>query len=291
VVDDSVSGVGGTMLTFEAILESNLEKLTFVSTKNLTLKDAFRDFDLFIFGNITNLNKNIIDVLVLIMETKPFVKIEFDYGYCIYRGRIPHEMLGGENCNCYKNHDLSTIYKLIHEKSLHTFYMSGEQIAIHNEDLSKINNISGRFKNPQSVLSSCFSKENLILFKELRKKPKNEKYAIIDGQGGWHTQAKGIKESVEYSKSKSLQFDLIKTDTHREMLNILSNYKGLVSMPIIHDTCPRITIEAKLMGLEVLTNNMSQHIRESWWNSDLETVFEFVKSRPNHFWETLKCLK
>ena len=61
-------------------------------------------------------------------------------------------------------------------------------------------------------------------------------------------------------------------------------------MPIIHDTCPRITIEARYMGLKVITNEFSQHIGEEWWQGTDEEAFSFTKSRPKFFWEKLKCL-
>jgi len=75
------------------------------------------------------------------------------------------------------------------------------------------------------------------------------------------------------------------------MIELLSNYKGLITMPIIHDTCPRITIEARYMGLEVITNEKSQHITEDWWKKTDEIAYKFTKSRPFYFWEKLKCLK
>ena len=57
------------------------------------------------------------------------------------------------------------------------------------------------------------------------------------------------------------------------MINLLSSYKGLISLPIIEDTCPRITLEARYMGLEVITNKMSQHTKEDWWvKSDEEAL-------------------
>ena len=65
------------------------------------------------------------------------------------------------------------------------------------------------------------------------------------------------------------------------MLDKLSEYKGLIFLPIIEDTCPRITIEAKLMGLEVITNENSQHTTESWWNSSLDEIENYLTERPN----------
>ena len=75
------------------------------------------------------------------------------------------------------------------------------------------------------------------------------------------------------------------------MLHLLSGYKGLINKPIIDDTCPRVTIEAKLMGLEVIADEMSQHIAEKWWKQTPGKIVDYLSSRPKLFWEIVKCLK
>ena len=283
LIDDSVLGVGGTSLTLDAIVEPNKKNVSFRSTSEFSLTDLY-GFDFFVLGNLINFSQNSLDSIKLLMEEKPFVKIEFDYGYCPYRGNIPHRILGGEECRCpEKNSHLYDVYKLIRKNAKHIFFMSENQMKIHEEHVDPIDELR------KSVLSSCFTKETLLLFKKLKKKHKNNKYAIIDGQGGWHTQAKGINESIKYAESNKIEFELIKTKTHLEMLNKLSNYKGLISLPIIDDTCPRITLEARYMGLDVITNEFSQHISEKWWKGSDEEAFSFTESRPDYFWKKLKC--
>lgn len=285
LVDDSVAGVGGTSLTLDAIIEPNKEGVELIPTTEFSLKDVF-SYDFFIFGNIVNFTPNSLDAVKLVLEQRKFVKIEFDYGYCKFRGEVPHQKLGGCDCDCREfNHYFNDLYDLIRSNALHIFYMSKEQMSIHDNYLNKIDD------DKKSVLSSCFTKENLEAFKKLKKKKKNNKYAIIDGNGGWHTEAKGISKSIEYAKQNNLEYDLIKTKTHPELLEILSTYKGLITLPIIHDTCPRVTIEARFMGLDLITNDFSQHITEEWWKSDDESAFNFTKSRPKYFWEKIKCLK
>lgn len=280
LVDDSVNFLGGTSLTLDAIIEPNKGNVTFVSTMDFSLKDVF-SFDFFIFGNITNLNSNSLESISHCMDEKDFCKIDFDYGYCKYRGDIPHKILGGEACNCPEKHShLDKLYIKIKDRAKFNFFMSREQMKMHQSRLGRSNN--------DLVLSSCFTKETMLQFKKLKQKKKNGRYAIIDGQGGWHTQAKGIKESIAYAQNNNLSFDLIKTETYQEMLDLLSNYHGLISMPIIHDTCPRITIEARYMGLKILTNKYSQHIMEDWWKSSDEEAFLFTSGRPDFFWNTIK---
>jgi hypothetical protein len=289
LVDDSVEGVGGTALTIDAIVEPEKENVDFISTNDLRLKDTFADYKVFILGNIMNYDSNSFGALISLMEERRFVKIEFDYGYCPYRGRIPHKILGGEKCNCpwppNGSQHLSEIYNLIKFNSSHIFYMSHGQMKMHDNDLLGIS------KNKKTVLSSCFSQGDMILMGRLSKKTKNEKHAIIDGKGGWHTEAKGVNPSIEYAKSNGIEYDVIKTDTHHEMLHLLSSYKGLINKPIIDDTCPRVTIEAKLMGLEVIVDEMSQHITEKWWKQTPGKVVDYLSSRPKLFWDIVKCLK
>lgn len=286
-IDDCVAGVGGTSLTLDAIIEPHKDQVQLISTKEFSLMDSFK-YEGFIFGNIMGFTNNSFDAIIHTMKSKPFFKIEFDYGYCIYRGRIPHKVLGDQDCDCHKSTNASglrKIYKLIHSNALHVFYMSEEQMLFHSEDLNF------DISQNKSVLSSCFISNTMLQFSNLCKKKKNSKFAIIDGNGGWHSQAKGINEAIKHAENNSLNYEIIKTETHKEMLNTLSNYHGLIFLPIIHDTCPRVTLEAKYMGLEVITNSHSQHTKEKWWNDSTENAFQFTQSRPNYFWKILqKCL-
>jgi hypothetical protein len=287
-IDDSAISIGGTQLTLNAIIEPNKENVDIIPTDEFCLNHVFKGYDFFIFGNILNLNLNSLDSILYVMDNYPFAKIEFDYGYCPYRGSIPHEILGDSKCSCpfgaTGKFELKQIYSAIKNKSKIIFYMSQAQMDIHKE---KLNLDDDR----QKVLSSCFTKDCMLKFKELKSTPKNEEYAIIDGQGGWHSRAKGIQQSINFAESNNLKYKLIKTDNHEEMINLLSKYKGLISMPIIHDTCPRITLEARYLGLEVLTNEFSQHVTEDWWKSTDEEAFNFTESRPNYFWKEISCLK
>ena len=140
LVDDSVNFLGGTSLTLDAIIEPNKENVTFVPTIDFSLKDVF-DFDFFIFGNITNLSPNSLESILYCMDQKKFCKIDFDYGYCKYRGDIPHKILGGEECNCPEKHShLEKIYRKIKDLAEFNFFMSHDQMKMHQKRLGKSKN-------------------------------------------------------------------------------------------------------------------------------------------------------
>ena len=291
-IDDSAIALGGTALTLEAITEPFRDQVDFVKTSELTLQHLqFKKPKIWILGNITALTAQSHEALVQLMNRESFVKIEFDYGYCKFRGEVPHQRLGGTLCDCPSTKDaasaaFSQLYSLIKQRALHIFYMSEEQRNFH---LCKVIGVENA--NKTSVLSSCFLKKDLEKMEAFRQRPKNGKYAIIDGLGGWHTQAKGVSEALDMAQASKLDYVLIKTKTHEELLEKLSHFYSLIFLPIIHDTCPRITIEAKLMGVHVLTNSRSQHVYEDWWvNKSAEESQAYLEERPRWLLNKLKGL-
>ena len=278
VIDDSAIQLGGTSLTLEAITEPFKDECEFITTSELTRTHLqFKHPKVWIIGNTMALNKESYESIVDIIQHRTTVKLDFDYGFCKFRGPTPHRILGKKECDCLINQETATLknlYCYIRDNSSIIFYMSEMQRQIHQQAIG--------IKDEQSmVLSSCFTQDSFKKMKEYRDRPKSEKYAVIDGHQGWHSEAKGVKKSINYAVTKNLAYDVFKTDTHDEMLDKLSGYKGLIFLPIIEDTCPRITIEAKLMGLEVITNENSQHTTESWWNSSLDEIENYLKERPN----------
>lgn len=286
-LDDQAIKIGGTNLTSLAIFEDRQQDIISISCNDLTLSDINRYSNrLWILGNIVglaNLNKDVIDFL---FESN-FVKIEFDYNYCPYRGNIPHKINGKDNCECPHGNGhpvLSRIYQLIPEKAKWIFYMSERQRCIHIDHMPNIK------IDQTSVLSSCFTKSTLDSFRAIRSRRsiRNGKWAILSGFGGWHSKAKGLQEAINYCTANSLQYDVLPVMDYDEHINRLSSYHGLIFLPIIDDTCPRCVIEAKLMGLEIITNTNSQHVTEKWWRGgSIEEVDQYISGRPEAFWNQI----
>lgn len=286
-IDDSVTALGGTALTIDALLEPNINNVEMVQTSQFSFDESKDLF--YIVGNCVTLSQESFESLYYLFQKGNFCKIEFDYNYCPYRGINPHKHFTGKDCSCPFGDTgylpLKQLYKGISKNAKAVFYMSDQQRDMHLKALPDLS-IDRTFR-----LSSSFKQDNFAKFKSLRDKEKNGKYAIIEGQGGWHTEAKGIKQSIQYAKENNLNYDLISTKTHDAMLEKLSDYSGMIFLPIIHDTCPRVTIEAKLLGLEVITNDNSQHITEEWWGDDLEKIENYLKGRPSFLWEKLNELQ
>lgn len=290
VLDDAVIENGGTSLTLGSILEDRKSECFYVSVENLT--HSFLSLNknkIWIVGNIMTIARNKDPKIILrLMETEKFVKIEFDYNFCKFRCETGHEILGKQKCNCPNGIDsepfLAMVYDLIHKKALHIFFMSERQRSVHSYHMPLLP------FHRSSVLSSCFSKKMLSTMDSLKENPKNNKYAILQGYGGWHSMAKGVKEAKEYCQSNNLEYEILENKNFEDHLKTLSCYKGIVFLPIIDDTCPRCIIEARFMNLDVICNSNCQHIHEEWWTDKTKTL-EYIKNRPKYFWEKLDLMQ
>ena len=108
---------------------------------------------------------------------------------------------------------------------------------------------------------------------------KDDTYVIL-GSESW---IKGTRQCIEYAKKNNLKFEIVKNIQYRELLNKMSRCKGLIFQPLDYDTCPRIVIEAKLLGCELKLNKYVQHKDENWF-ADQENCYIHLKNRTEIFW-------
>jgi hypothetical protein len=60
-------------------------------------------------------------------------------------------------------------------------------------------------------------------------------------------------QCIEYCKKNGINYELIKDKDNKEFLKKLNEYEGLVFMTAHLETCCRIVVEAKMLGLKVIT--------------------------------------
>ena len=85
-----------------------------------------------------------------------------------------------------------------------------------------------------AVLSSVFSKEFFENVSRLSEKDKNETYLIV-GSNSW---IKGVDDAISFCKDNSLKYEVVSGITHSQMLEKMSESKGIVFLPKGGDTCP-----------------------------------------------------
>jgi hypothetical protein len=163
-------------------------------------------------------------------------------------------------------------------KSRNIFWMSEEQKTLYHQRfpyLSKTNN---------HILSSVFSDRDLSYIRELKRvtKEKNNKYIIL----GSSSPVKNREGCIEFAKKNGLDYEVVSGLPYFVFLRKLASSRGLIFLPLSEDTCPRLVIEASLLGLDIKLNNLVQHQNEQWYDTE-DSILEYLKSRATFFWDKI----
>lgn len=271
--------VGGAELTSEALIQSCDMNIQKIHAKDLTmdlLSQGARKH--WIFSNFTSMNPSLIPS---IMSNLSYSIVEYDYKFCIYRSIEKHANETGSKCDCHEE---------LHGKMMSAFFHGASTLWFMSEEQEK--RYFDRFPflrgKDSTVLSSVFDNNFFSKVKELREKSADveRKGWIVLGSDSW---IKGADDAVRWCEENNKEFEVVWGIPYEELLEKLSKAEGFVYLPRGGDTCPRMVIEAKLLGCELHLNEHVQHASEIWFKdaSDIDTLSYLYASR-NRFWTAIK---
>jgi len=266
---------GGAELTTEAILERCPDNLKIERHYSRSLDSSLiqsKKSEKWIFGNFAGIEEQ--TLLEFAKSDIDYSVIEYDYKFCSHRSAILHELSSGTPCDC-ESKMRGKIVSAFLAKSRNIFWMSEDQKNLYHQRfpyLSKTNN---------HVLSSVFSDRDLSYIRELKRvtKEKNNKYIIL----GSSSPVKNKEGCIEFAKKNGLDYEVVSGLPYFMFLRKLASSRGLIFLPLSEDTCPRLVIEASLLGLDIKLNNLVQHQNEQWYDTE-DSILEYLKSRATFFW-------
>ena len=266
--------VGGAELTTDAIMSYATKRnypITASHCKNITkdVIDKNKENFSFIVCNFSSLEN---DVKIHMCKNASYSIIEYDYKICEYRSFELHESNEKSTCDCEKR---------LNGKINSAFYGYAEKVWFMSEQQKNLilEKVPALKEENCEVLSSVFKAGDLRFIHSLKDNEKNDKYIILDSDS-W---IKGTSDCIEYAKNNNLQFELVKGMPYHELLIKLSTSKGLIFMPLGSDTCPRLVIEAKMLGCDLILNENVQHKNEKWFSTQ-NLCYEHMDNRAEVFW-------
>jgi hypothetical protein len=272
--------IGGAELTTDAIIEYAPQDILVNHVRTNELNNSYLKYDFLIFDSITRIpNYNFFGEMI---EKKPFFSVEYDYNKI-----TPHRHLFAKD-ELYLGYDnfWSDFYINFwkSEKRIGSFFMSENQSTIHKNILLDFIDID--FSKKSITLSSVFSKSSLsFLKKAASSKSKRSGHLIYDTSNP----LKGRDKSINFAKSNNLEpIKLFKNISNKQLIHKMSKSKSLVFMPNMHDTCPRMVIEAYLAGCDLYINDYVQMKDEDWFQNR-ESALAYMQNRGNFFWENVKA--
>ena len=261
---------GGAELTTEAIVSSGLIPSAKLLSNNLSvkiledLKDCF-----FVFGNFYHVPD---DCLLYAIKNLNYAVLEYDYKYCKYRSPGKHIDIEGV-CNCHETR-YGKLRAMFLAKASINWWMSEAQ---KNKQKAVFPFLNGE------VLSSIFTPETLDHIEKIYTDKKNDKWIILNSKS-W---IKGVDLAIEYAKENNLEYELVWGLKHHDLLEKMASSRGLIFFPRAGDTCPRMVIEAKLLGCELVLNDNVQHKNEKWFDTR-ETCMKYMRGRTSAFWNRVE---
>ena len=274
--------LGGAELTTDAIIEGCGDTRVFrLNSRDVNKQSLASATDKFwIFGNFFGMDLNLIPTIVANIN---YAIVDYDYKYCRYRSPEKHETIENKPCDCPDSIHGKMISSFFYGAD-HLFWMSKKQQDIYVDKFPFLES-----KN-NTVLSSVFSRgffERVNYLKNLHNvEDKSDKWIIV-GSDSW---IKGVQSAEKHCVDNNLEYEIVRNLSHDDLLEKLVLSKGLVFLPPGGDTCPRITIEAKMLGCELIINDNVQHKDEKWFSNYTRILEDYLKKRPGVFWEKIRSI-
>ena len=267
--------IGGAELTTEALIKKSLSKYQIIKKRSGQITEKFivenknEKFIVCNFSSLSDENK------ILLCKNANYQIVEYDYKFCKYRSPEKHLAIENKQCDCSSS-DGSKINKIFYGYAKKIWFMSEKQQEIFLDNISVIK------KEKSEVLSSIFSDGDLRFINSIKDNEKDENYIILNSNS-WIKNTQGC---IQYAKKHNLKYELISGLPYHEMLIKLSTSKGLIFQPSGGDTCPRIVIEAKMLGCDIKLNENVQHKNEHWFQTR-EECYSYMSSRAQYFMENV----
>jgi glycosyltransferase involved in cell wall biosynthesis len=277
-VDDYV---GGAELTSEALIEESPFVVAKVKSQDVTLTLMEQCADKhWIFGNFAGLNPQLIPSIIANLH---YSVLEYDYKYCRLRSPEKHLAQLGKPCDCHEQITGKLVSAFYHGAD--TLWWMSEQQKAHYVKLFPF-----LAEKTSVVLSSVFSKNTLGTIKTLREGMKtaqsDRRSWIVLGSDSW---VKGFDDAKRWCETNSKEMEVLWNVPYQHVLAKLSASEGFVYLPAGKDTCPRMVIEAKLLGCKLHLNENVQHASEDWFDTDdLESIEEYLYAAPTLFWNGIR---
>lgn len=265
---------GGAELTSDVFAKETSE---YCETEQIKASDFLRLKEIleseedkyFVVGNYAHWI-NHPEFMMYFFQNARYSLIEYDYKYCHFRSEQLHKEKTKRDCDCNKSQRGQNVENFMLGADA-LFFMSKMQSEIFLERFPSL-----RVKNIK-IPGSVFHAETVEKIVELSKNKKSNKWAVVKSDS-W---VKGFENSLQVAESRKIaesdfEYEVLENCDYDQFLNKLSGYKGLVYHPSGADTCPRLVIEAKYLGLELDIGEFVQNKHELTTSSYFEEEGEEV---------------
>jgi len=220
----------------------------------------------FVTRQIVEENKNACFIISnFIYLDAHLINLFYDKKYIIYEH--DHKYISTRNPALYK--DFLCPKNLIVN---YEFYKNSTAVLCQSNLHKQIMQNNLQLSNIISVGGNLWSIEDLNYMKIISLNKKREICSILDS----FTEHKNTNGSIEYCKKNNISYELIKSSNYQQFLQILGSNKQLCFLPKTPETLSRIVVEARMMGVSVISNKLVGATSEQWFNMSGEPLINYM---------------
>ena len=222
------------------------------------LSADFNKNNFFIIGNFISLSERHKKIL----QKEKYIIYEHDHKYI--KSRDP---------SVYKNF-IAPESEIINK----SFYQNASGVVVLSNVCKEIIEKNLHISNVYNIGCSLWSDEKLDFIETLIGQEKNEKFAIL----GSENPIKNTYLATQYCIKNNIDYDVLPPCAEKELLQLLSLYKGLVFFPGVLETFSRISTEAKMLNCKLLTKpRLLGFASENIFNLSGIDLLEAIRKRKN----------
>lgn len=222
---------------------------------------------LFIISNFCNLKTECRNYLI---DNLDYVIYEHDHKYLTSRNPAEYKN--------FKAPDREIVNYFFYKNAKKVFCQSNfhKDIIYKNLEINNLENISG----------NLWSLETLEFIRELSRNNKEEKCSIMNSTI-YHKNTSG---SIRYANSKSISYELIKSNEYHDFLRQLSKNDRFLFLPKTPETLSRVVVESRMLGCKVITNNLVGASGEEWFSKKGEELIDFMINKRQEIYSKIKSV-
>ena len=250
---------GGGEVNNDELIKLLSADYTVMKVKSRNLDPAAIQNELVDFYIISNFLELSYQSYTFLTERANYIIYEHDHKYV--RNRNPAQ---------YENFEVPES-ELVNQK----FYQNAKAILCQSDFHANIVRKNLGLDTIKSLGGNLWSSDSLELMSSLAKQEKLDMCAIMQSDN-WHKNTIG---AVRYCKVKNLPHALIPPSDYHDFLSQLGTYKRLVFFPQTPETLSRIAVEARMMGMAVVTNQNVGATKEPWFHLKGEELIEAMRNK------------
>ena len=155
------------------------------------------------------------------------------------------------------------------------FYKNAKAVLCQSKFHADIVKSNLKLDNIISLGGNLWSEYSLETMLSMSKVDKNPTCAIMNSSN-WH---KNTSDAIRLCEAKQWEYDIIPTCGYMEFLLRLGESEKFVFLPKTPETLSRIVVEARMMGLSVVTNNLVGATGEEWFSLKGEDLVEVIRNK------------